>query len=106
MSFLYFKVFTHRASGSRRGKGVYYDSVCQLSFVVATRQLRGFQPQIFEVIPYLPSSSRADCPQSSVLSVPAPWVWRAGERRATACGASGRAAVGEKGRVNFLYVNR
>jgi hypothetical protein len=68
---LSFKVLTHRASGSRRGKGIYCDVVCHLSVVVASRQLRGFSPQSFEVIPYPPSRSRADCPQASVLSVPA-----------------------------------
>src|SRR6266852_5328888 len=44
------KVFKHSASGSRRGKGAYRDLLCPLSFVVATRQGRGFQPRIFEVI--------------------------------------------------------
>jgi hypothetical protein len=34
------------------GKGYIHGFVCQLSLVVATRQLRGFSPQIFEVIPY------------------------------------------------------
>jgi hypothetical protein len=92
---LSFKVVTHRASGSRRGKGIYCDVVCHLSVVVASRQLRGFSPQSFEVIPYPPSCNRADCPQASVLSVPAPWVWRAGgaSRRSVRCQQRG----GERG---------
>src|SRR5712691_420463 len=51
------KVFKHSASGSRRGRGADHDLLCQLSFVVATRQGRGFQPRIFEVIPSNLSSS-------------------------------------------------
>jgi hypothetical protein len=53
---LSFKVLTHRASGSRRGKGIYCDVVCHLAVVVASRQLKGFSPQSFEVIPYSPLS--------------------------------------------------
>jgi hypothetical protein len=42
-----------------------------------------------------PSRNRAGRPQASFPSVPAPWVWRIEARRATACGASGRAAAGK-----------
>jgi len=56
-------------------KRLYGAVVCHRSVVVASRQLRGVSPQSFGVIPSPPARNRADCPQASVPSVPAPWGW-------------------------------